>query len=168
MTHRIFLLSLSLPLFRSDREEKWKARQKKLESAGPKRKKKANQIIRDEWEELQNENRLLKKLKQGKITKKEFEIAVGERKKNGQEKANMSDSDEDEMMSGSDDDDDDDDEDDAPPKKKQKGPAPNKKQPQRQQQQANKKKGGKKAAIESSEDEEMSDVSGEDDDEDDE
>jgi hypothetical protein len=68
---------------------------RKLDAAGPKRKKKAHQVIRDEWEELQHENRLLKKMKQGKMTKKEFEIAVGERKKNGQEKKSLSDSDDD-------------------------------------------------------------------------
>lgn len=99
----------------SERERKYNERQKKLAAAGPKRKKKAHQVIRDEWEELQNENRLLKKLKQGKMTKKEFEIAVGERKRNGQEKSNLSDSDGDF---------DDSDDDDGPPRKKAKGGKP--------------------------------------------
>ena len=90
---------------------------RKLQEAGPKRKKKLSQVIRDEWDELQNENRLLKKLKQGKISKKEFEIAVGERKKNGKERGVGSDDDD-----GSDFDSDmgSDSDDEAPPKKKAK------------------------------------------------
>lgn len=68
------------------------------DAAGPKRKKKQHQAIREEWEELQNENRLLKKLRQGKISKKEFEIAVGERKGKKQASA-AADSDDDEFDS---------------------------------------------------------------------
>lgn len=117
-----------MSLFVSAREKKLKDRQKALEAAGPKRKKKAHQLIREEWDELQNENRLLKKLKQGKITKKEFEIAVGERKKKSGEEKNGSDDEFDEDDSdaefgsgNSEDDMSDDSGDDEPPAKKQKG-----------------------------------------------
>lgn len=71
---------------------------RQLAAAGPKRKKKASDLIRDEWAELQNETRLLKKVKKGKLSQRDFEIAVGERKKNGQERN---------KLPGSDDDDDD-------------------------------------------------------------
>jgi hypothetical protein len=135
---------------------------RKLQEAGPKRKKKLSQVIRDEWDELQNENRLLKKLKQGKISKKEFEIAVGERKKNGKERG----------VGGSDDDDGSDfdsdmgsdSDDEAPPKKKAKtAPAAGKGQQQAKGKQtaaAASRKKGKQAAAASESD--MSDVSDDD------
>jgi len=64
-----------------ERERLLKEKQKRLESSGcKKKKKKLHESIRDEWEELQRESRLIKKLKKKQITKEEFEIAVGERK----------------------------------------------------------------------------------------
>jgi len=134
---------------------------RKLQEAGPKRKKKLSQVIRDEWDELQNENRLLKKLKQGKISKKEFEIAVGERKKNGKERG-VGDSDDDD---GSDFDSDmgSDSDDEAPPKKKAKtAPTAGKGQQQAKGKQsaAASHKKGKQAAVASESD--MSDVSDDD------
>ena len=134
---------------------------RKLQEAGPKRKKKLSQVIRDEWDELQNENRLLKKLKQGKISKKEFEIAVGERKKNGKERGVGSDDDD-----GSDFDSDmgSDSDDEAPPKKKAKtAPTAGKGQQQAKGKQtaaAASHKKGKQAAAASESD--MSDVSDDD------
>ena len=148
----LWLWSAPLPLFFF----------RKLQEAGPKRKKKLSQVIRDEWDELQNENRLLKKLKQGKISKKEFEIAVGERKKNGKERG-VGDSDDDD---GSDFDSDmgSDSDDDAPPKKKAKtAPTAGKGQQQAKGKQtaatASHKKGKQAAAASESD---MSDVSDDD------
>jgi superfamily II DNA/RNA helicase len=106
------------------REAKAEARRARLAEAGPKRKKKVGEQMRDEWAELQNEARLLKKLKKGEISKKDFEIAVGERKKNGEDKGaamgSDSDDDDDESddFSGSDEEDDDDSDEDAPPPSK--------------------------------------------------
>jgi hypothetical protein len=57
--------------------EKQKAQ--KLKQQPKRRNKRTHQAILQEWEELADENRLMKKLKQGKITKAQFEIAVGER-----------------------------------------------------------------------------------------
>lgn len=143
---------------------------RKLQEAGPKRKKKLSQVIRDEWDELQNENRLLKKLKQGKISKKEFEIAVGERKKNGKERGVGSDDDDaSDFDSDMDSDMGSDSDDEAPPKKKAKtAPAAastkGKQQAQAKGKQtaatASNKKKGKQAAAASESD--MSDVSDDD------
>jgi len=49
------------------------------------RRKRVHQEMVNEWEELQREANLMKKLKNGKVTKKEFLKAVGEAECSGDE-----------------------------------------------------------------------------------
>lgn len=65
---------------KEEREKLEKERREQKKKAEPKRRRKRkNKEMKEEWDDLQNEARLLKKLKQGKITQREYEIAVGER-----------------------------------------------------------------------------------------
>jgi ATP-dependent RNA helicase DDX55/SPB4 len=65
------------------REAKKKANLKKREAkkkANPNNRKRTHEQMADEWDELQKECRLMKKVSRRKMTKKEFAIAVNERK----------------------------------------------------------------------------------------
>jgi ATP-dependent RNA helicase DDX55/SPB4 len=65
---------------KADRERKQFEQRKAAEKRGPKRRRThAMEQTMHEWDDLQKEARLLKKLKRGELTEKEFEIAVGER-----------------------------------------------------------------------------------------
>jgi len=64
---------------KAEREARDKERRKNKRKQKPKRRRKrVHQEIKDEWEELQREANLMKKLKKGKVSKKEFLKAVGE------------------------------------------------------------------------------------------
>ena len=64
---------------RKERYERETQRKKECNRRKSKLRKRKNLFLQSEWDELANETRLMKKLKKGKITKKEFEIQVGER-----------------------------------------------------------------------------------------
>ena len=71
---------------REAREAEQAARAKAKKKAKPKRRRKrVHQEMKAEWEELQNEVRLMKQLKRGKISKAEFLKAVGEKDLMGEE-----------------------------------------------------------------------------------